>query len=136
MRDLGGLKIGGEVVASSKLRDIMEETPRPESASPYDWPYVRGNETNSAQARGSPPLLDVILFQRDLVNEKSADGDDEDAQAAKTQLDNAIRKQASLVNTPILSGSFPIAASNLLIYRSYYDVRRFTFRTRKITRVK
>ena len=123
MRDLGGLKIGGEVVATSKLRDIMEETPRPESSSPYDWPYVRGNETNSAQARGSPPLLDVTLFHRDLINEKSADGDDEEAPVAKAQLDNAIHKQASLVNTPVLPGSFPIAANNLLIYRSYYDVR-------------
>ncbi len=123
LREQGGLKIGDEVVASAKLLQVMDETPRPESASPFDWPYVRGNVTNSAQAQGSPPLLDVVLFQRETIKEKAEDGDDEKGTEAKKRIDDAIAQQTGYGNTPILPGSFPIASNNLLIYRSYHDVR-------------
>ncbi len=102
---------------------MMDETPRPESASTYDWPYIRGNVTNSAQAQGSPPLLDVVLFKRDTLHEKADDGEDEKGAEAKAQVDKAIARQNSMSNTPVLPGFFPIASNNLLVYRSYHDVR-------------
>jgi tetratricopeptide (TPR) repeat protein len=123
LREKGGLKLQGDLVAIAKLQQVMDETPRPESSSPFDWPYIRGNESNSAQAQGSPPLLDVVLFQRDTIKEKAEDGEDEKGTEARARIDSAIAQQSGLGNTPILPGFFPIASNNLLVYRSYHDVR-------------
>src|SRR5205823_2677449 len=120
LRDQGGLRVGADLVAIAKLQEVLEETARPESASPFDWPYIRGNVTNSAQAQGTPPLLDVELFRRETVKEKAEDGDDEKGMEAKAAIARAIEKQGSL--NPVLPGFFPIASNNLLIYRSYHDV--------------
>ncbi len=94
-----------------------------ESASPFDWPYVRGNVSNSAQAQGSPPLLDVVLFQRETIKEKADDGEDEKGTEAKVRIDAALAQQNGYANTAILPGFFPIASNNLLVYRSYHDAR-------------
>ena len=124
LREKGGLSISGELVSIAKLQQVLDEIPRPESTSPFDWPYIRGNVTNTAQAQGSPPLLDVILFQRDTVLDKNDDGEvEEKGREAKSRVDQAIAQLNGYANTPILPGFFPIASNKLLVYRSYADVR-------------
>jgi outer membrane protein assembly factor BamB len=121
LRDKGGLRVGTDVVEVAKLQELLDETPRSEASSPYDWPYIRGNVANSAQAQGTPPLLDVVLFKRETIKEKHEDGDDEKGVEAKERIEAAIKQ--ALPNNPVLPGFFPIASNNLLIYRSYHDVR-------------
>ncbi|MCI0638280.1 MAG: PQQ-binding-like beta-propeller repeat protein [Gemmataceae bacterium] len=124
LRDKGGLTVGEDLYPIAKLQQALDEFPRPEMASPFDWPYIRGNVTHSAQAQGSPPLLDVIVFDRPLVLDKNDDGEVEDkGREAKTRVDSAMSQLQGYGNMPVLPGFFPIASNNRLIYRTHLDVR-------------
>jgi len=125
LKEQGGLKIGDQLVAMERLQQMLNETARPESANPHDWPLIRGNLTNSAQAKGSPPLLDMVLWQRPTLLDKSdiSGAVEEKGAEAKMWVDRAVQQQQRQPNTPVLSGSFPIAVGNLMIYRSYMDIR-------------
>lgn len=122
LRENGGLRIGTEVVAVAKLQQFLDENHVVDSASPHDWPIVWGNITHSAQAKGSPPLLDQILWKRPTILDKDEISEDIGANA-KRHLDEAIAKQKSLGNQPVMSGFSPIAVNRLLIYRSFQDIR-------------
>lgn len=125
LQEQGGLKIGDQLVAMERLQQMLNETARPESANPHDWPLIRGNLTNSAQAKGSPPLLDMVLWQRPtLLDKNDISGTIEEKGAeAKIWVDRAVQQQQRTPNAPVLSGSFPLAVGRLLVYRSYTDVR-------------
>ena len=44
MREQGGLKVNGDIVAISKLNDILAETPASPLVNPNDWPMIHGNQ--------------------------------------------------------------------------------------------
>lgn len=121
LQEQGGLKVGDQLVAIEKLQQVLNETPRPVATNPHDWPLIRGNITNSAQATGSPPLLDMVLWQRPTVLDKSEITGETVGAQAKVWLDQAIQ-QAGVSNSAILPGSFPIAVGKLLVYRSFTDI--------------
>lgn len=125
VQGVGGLTINGELVALDRLKQILDEIPGPSLLNPHDWPYIRGNLTHTAQATGSPPLLDQVLWSRPLVLDKWDDtGEVEDrGREAKQRLDAAIAQVESMKNEPVLPGFFPIAANGLLVYRSHSDIR-------------
>jgi outer membrane protein assembly factor BamB len=128
LRDRGGMQMGDDMIAIAKLQQVLEEVPRPEVFSPHDWRMIRGNEANSAQAKGSPPLLDTTLWQRLLLLDKDDSGQvDKDVvdleTTARTRVDAAINKVLSLGNVPVMPGFYPIAVNRLLIYRTYSDIR-------------
>jgi outer membrane protein assembly factor BamB len=132
IRDKGGLKVGDELVPVAKLQALLEQTPRPENANPHDWPLVRGNHANNAQAKGSQPLLDTILWQRPTVLDKDdIQNEVEKGKEARHWVDRAIERQNTLSNAPVLPGSFPIVAGGMMIYRSYLDIRAVHLRTGK-----
>src|SRR5262249_14923137 len=108
----GGLKFGDKFVSIDKLEKFLSEIPQPQLANPFDWPYIRGNETHTAQATGSPPLLDMPLFMRQLVLDKSDDGEQEDkGREAETRLKQATSQTEGLPNTPVLPGFFAVASN-------------------------
>src|SRR5262249_33504483 len=115
----GGLKINGQLVAVARLQEALDQIPRPETGNLHDWPMIRGNNTNSAQAIGSQPLLDMPLWERPLL----LDEGDEKGKEAQGRINQAITNIGNIPNTPVLAGSFPIALGKVLIYRSYSDVR-------------
>src|SRR5262249_59470484 len=115
----GGLKINGQLVAVARLQEALDQIPRPETGNLHDWPMIRGNNTNSAQAIGSQPLLDMPLWERPLL----LDEGDEKGKEAQDRVKKAIENIGNIPNTPVLAGSFPIALGKVLIYRSYSDVR-------------
>ncbi len=119
LQNKGGLKIGDQLVPIPRLQQVLDDIPRPEAHGLHDWPYIRGDITNTAQAQGSPPLLDMELWKRPLF----LDEDDLTGKEARERVNFAIQQQLGLPNTPIMSGFFPIAAGKLLVYRSYADVR-------------
>lgn len=125
LRDVGGLKLGDETIALAKLQQVLDEIPQSSAASPFDWPYIRGNLSNTAQASGSPPLLDMVLFQRPLVLDKEDETGEveEKGREAKARVDSAIAQMQGYGNVPVLPGFFPIASNKLLVYRSYLDIR-------------
>ncbi|MCS7045442.1 MAG: PQQ-binding-like beta-propeller repeat protein [Gemmataceae bacterium] len=129
LREKGGLMLGDDVIAIARVRQVLDESPSPDLFfSPHDWRLVRGNSANSAQAKGSPPLLDATMWVRQLLLDPEENGQVdrytvETETAAKRRIDQAIVKIQSFGNVPVLPGMFPIAANRLLIYRTYSDIR-------------
>lgn len=121
LRAAGGLPIGGNMVPVAALEQALKEIPQPLGVNPHDWPYVRGNQTNTAQANGSPPLLDNPQWRRDLILDKMDETGEveEKGREAKNRLDTALAAINGMNNVPIIPGTFPIAANRLLIYRSH-----------------
>ena len=119
----GGLRVNGDVVTVARLNDILGEKAAP-LFNPNDWPMIRGNNTNSAQATGSQPLLDApeVVAIRPLVLDKE-EGGGFAGQIAADRLRDAINHQRTPAKAPVMSSSFPIAANRLAIYRSYRDLR-------------
>ncbi len=129
LRDKGGMQMGDDMIAVAKLQQVLEDIPRPEVFSAHDWAMIRGNATNSAQAKGSPPLLDTTMWSRPLLLDKDDDSGlvpkevQELETAARTRVDQSVNKVLSMGNVPVLPGFFPIAANKLLVYRTYSDAR-------------
>ncbi len=125
LRERGGMQMGDDMIAIAKLQAVLEEIPRPDIFSPHDWAMIRGNKENSAQAKGTPPLLDSILWKRMLLLDKSDDTGQVDKDvidletAANARVTKAIDKVLSLNNVPVMPGFYPIAVNRLLIYRTY-----------------
>src|SRR5262249_53166530 len=91
-------------------------------ANPHDWIMVAGNASRNAQAVGSPPLLDEVLWARKTILDKNDDsGELERGAEAEAMLKEAVKRSRDM-NLPIMPGSFPIAASGRLIYRTYLGI--------------
>ena len=117
------LKVGDQMVAFAKAKTVLDNATVAEAANRFDWPMVRGDNKNTAQAIGSPPLLDTELWKRPIMCDK-LDGlpDVDPDQPAQKRIATAM-KQVSELHQPILPGFFPIASSGVLIYRSQRDMR-------------
>src|SRR5207247_6266716 len=89
--------------------------------NPHDWPLIRGNLTNSAQAKGSPPLLDMPFWQRPLGMDKDLEEPNE--KAANDLVERAVKANSDMSHNPVLPGHFPITTGRYLVYRTYSDVR-------------
>jgi tetratricopeptide (TPR) repeat protein/outer membrane protein assembly factor BamB len=130
LQDQGGLKIGDQLVSTDRLEQALDKLPRPEAVNPHDWPLIRGNLTNTAQANGSPPLLDEVLWRWPLApdkNEISGEADDRAApvnkwithvQATRSQLPNN-------ASVPVMPGFFPIAVGGKLVFRTYFGLSAY-----------
>ncbi|HYT94524.1 MAG TPA: hypothetical protein VEL76_37765, partial [Gemmataceae bacterium] len=126
LRDAGGLRVANETYPTARLRAMLEKIPAAPPPNPHDWPWVGGNLQRSAQAKGSPPLLDEVLWMRKTVMDKSDEGGEVDrGQEAKIWIDEAVRTIRSR-GLPILPGFFPIAANGRLIYRTYNGISAVT----------
>jgi outer membrane protein assembly factor BamB/tetratricopeptide (TPR) repeat protein len=124
----GGLKIGEDMVPMAKLAEVFKETPIVDVVNVHDWPSWRGNVRNSAQASGSPPLLDTRLWRRPVFKDKLDGFNDEDPdQPALDRVQKAI-DQVNNANLPVLPGFFPIASQGIMVYRSPRDVRAVALR--------
>jgi outer membrane protein assembly factor BamB/tetratricopeptide (TPR) repeat protein len=126
----GGLKISGKFVAIDKLENALEKIPRPEVANPHDWALVRGNVTNSAQANGSPPLLDDVLWRWTTLPEKNEITNEPDERdihnKVRTRLDTVLNnRNANQPNAPIMPGFFPIAVGGKMIFRTYFGISAY-----------
>jgi len=113
------LKIGDDLIPIAKLETVLKDGAIVDIVNIHDWPMIRGNLTNTAQANGSPPLLDTPLWSRPLFMDKLDGFPDEDPdQAAKQRVDTAI-KQMEGMNQPVLPGFFPIASQGIMVYRNH-----------------
>lgn len=129
--DRRAIKLGEQFVSLDVLTRVLDDQPRIAALDPSDWPLIRGNNAHVAQAIGSPPLLDMELWRRQLLLDK----DDETGQVdklvqdhegpAKGRIDTTISQVQSLNNVPVLSGMFPIVANKYVVVRSYGDVRAY-----------
>lgn len=131
----GGLKLGKEVVAQEQLERFLEQLPRSEVVGAYDWPLIRGNLSNSAQAKGSPPLLDQPLYRWRLAPGKGdMGGDFEDAERlqAVEQVNNHLRNLAQRLQKEsqltLVPGFFPLAVNGRILMRTYFGLSCFTLR--------
>ncbi len=127
----GGLRVGDDVVPMSKLKDVLAEDLGNQQVNPYEWAMVRGDQRNTAQATGSPPLLDTVLWKRPLLLDKYEQKDKatgaikligEEEHQAEVRIKQAIDNMRKS-NLPILSGFFPIATKGMLIYRTHSGIR-------------
>jgi outer membrane protein assembly factor BamB len=124
LQNSAGMQIGDDMVPLAKLKQVLAAEYNAMQVNPFEWPVIRGDAKNTAQASGSPPLLDTVLWRRPLVQDKH-DGRDtfiKEETRAKARIDTAIdimRKQGQ----PIMSGFFPVATKGLLIYRTHSGIR-------------
>src|ERR1043166_7084251 len=120
LQPAGGLRVGEQVISIAELKKVLNEEAVLELTSPYEWTMVRGNNTNTAQATGSPPLLDSLLWKRQLLldkrEEKGKDPKDfrivNPEHQAKARVEQAIRNMRDEHKFPVLPGFFPIATKS------------------------
>lgn len=124
LQDRDGVKIGDQTIALAKLRVFYHDDKQPLSFSQYDWPMIRGNLSNSAQANGSPPLLDQPLWTRRLLLDNDPNIDErryhDYERAVKDQIDKVVNNSS---NTVVMPGVFPVAAGGRLVFRAYGELR-------------
>lgn len=124
LRSVGGLRTADGIIETARLDKMLKETPASMTNYARDWPLVHGNESNSAQAAGSPPLLDLKLWERKTVADISDWSKEiERGKEAQDWIRHAMSRTASIDNNAVMSGTFPIVAGNLAVYRSYLDIR-------------
>ena len=116
--------MGGNLVTMARIEEVLKENLRAIQINPHDWPSIRGNASNSAQANGSQPLLGQPLWEQSILPEPSLFSDKEEAykNRSKDRVEKALQQQRD-AKAPVLSGFFPIATNKLAIYRTYADVR-------------
>jgi len=124
LRNAGGLRLGDAIIETARLDRLLKETPVAVTSYSRDWPLVKGNEGNSAQAAGSPPWLEMVVWSRPTVADMSDWSKEvERGNEADAWIKQAMSRTSSIDNTPVMSGTFPIVAGNLAVYRSHLDVR-------------
>src|SRR5262249_44607689 len=117
----GWIKVGDQKVAIGDAQKYLNNLPQPDKlGTVHDWMMTYGNETRSAQAVGSQPLLEKVLFKRALANDECDEGRGKEGEQMVKQ---ALQQMSQVPNTPLISGIFPIALDDVVIYRSYHDVR-------------
>lgn len=116
------LKVGEDQIPMGKLEQVINETPIIDTISIPDWPIERGNASRTAQAIGSPPLLDAPLWKRPLFKDKLDGTNDEDNDDAALTRVNAALKRVNDANIAALPGGFPIASQGIMVYRRPRDV--------------
>jgi outer membrane protein assembly factor BamB/tetratricopeptide (TPR) repeat protein len=128
LKNQGGLRIGDDMVPMAKLKQVLSEDAGGQQVGAYEWAMVRGNNTNTAQATGSPPLLDSIVWRRPLINDKREEtgiGDDEHLTEALVR--DAVKLMRD-TNQPVMPGFFPIATKGMLVYRTHSGIRSVAIR--------
>jgi outer membrane protein assembly factor BamB/tetratricopeptide (TPR) repeat protein len=116
----GGLLLAnGQKASPKQVRDYLKNVVRPTPANIHDWPYVNGNLARNAQAQGSPPMLDFVLWSRPTLMDKSEEsGEVMPGADAKPFLDKVLESHNG-TDFPVMPGAFPVAANGLLLYRTY-----------------
>ena len=127
-----GLKVGEDMVPMDKLQAVLNETADIQPVNVHDWESWRGSKTNTAQANGSPPLLDTKLFSRKILRDNLEGGGEDNDQAAETRV-LAAMKQVSDANLPVMPGFFPIASQGIMVYRSHRDIRAIALKDLNLT---
>jgi outer membrane protein assembly factor BamB len=121
-----GIKIGDQEVALDQLRKELEQHLYSDGTlSVFDWALYKGNQTRSAQGKGSAPFLETKwsypTFESGGTDPKEAEA----ARQVEQWVDTALKNQEG--RGPILPAFFPIAVTvqrdsgpvPLLIFRTY-----------------
>jgi len=124
LRTKGGLNLAnGQVASVKQVQAILSEGVKATAANPHDWPWVGGNAARSAQAKGSPPMLDYVLWSRLTFMDKSDEtGEAEPGREVKPLFERELEKSRKSNTVPVLPGGFPIAANGILFYRTYAGI--------------
>lgn len=118
-----GLKVGADMIPMAQLEEVLKETAVVDIINQYDWPMQGGNNTRTAQAVGSPPLLDKPDWRRPLFKDVLDGFKDEDNDQTAYERVTEAMKQASAAHQAVLPGFFPIASQGIMVYRSHRDLR-------------
>jgi outer membrane protein assembly factor BamB len=119
----GGLKVGNQLVTTDDLEKLLNDQPQIANVGVNDWPLVRGDTKNDAQASGSPALLDEILWRRPTVKDKfEGTGIVDEGTEAENWIKEAMEETRKTQTIPIMPGFFPIAVNGKLIYRTYNGI--------------
>jgi outer membrane protein assembly factor BamB len=124
MKASGGLALAnGQVATVKQVQAILKEGVKATTANPHDWPLVHGNVARNAQAKGSPPMLDYVVWSRPTFMEISEEtGQPEAGHEVKPLFEKELERCRNNPNRPLLPGGFPIAANGILFYRTYAGI--------------
>jgi outer membrane protein assembly factor BamB len=120
----GGLKLAdNRLLTVAQIENILKAAPAASNVNPHDWPVVAGNLARNAQAKGSPPMLDYILWSRPTIQDISDETKEaEPGLNAKVKLQALINAYSNSQKIPVMSGGFPIATNGQLFYRTYNGI--------------
>src|SRR5262249_5719289 len=120
----GGLRVGEEVIATARVRKACDAITPPSPTNVHDWPLVGGDLARNAQARGSPPMLDeLVWFRKTLQDKNDESGEVDRGQEARQWLTRAVEATRKVgAGLPVMPGFFPIATGDRVIYRTYKDI--------------
>ncbi len=122
-----GFRLGEETVGLDQLQTELKNAPVLASASPYDWPLFRGSPSRSAQARGSAPFLKAS-WQRSSLLTENTESEHKLSGQTKQWIEQALQLQQSRKEV-MIPAFFPVAASNKVIYRSYFGIHAVDIKT-------
>jgi outer membrane protein assembly factor BamB len=124
IKSSGGLALAnGQSASAKQVQAVLSEGVKVSTANPHDWPMVGGNTARNAQAKGSPPMLDYVLWSRPTFMDKSEEtGEPEAGREVKQIFEEVLAKNRKNPNVPVLAGGFPVAANGILFYRTYAGI--------------
>ncbi len=122
-----GLRVGDRLIPVKDLQQFMAKNVVRASFARSEWPFIRGDKTNTAQAAGSPPLLDKTLFvKKTILQPHIITGEPEFNNRSKEWvLESGSRSAVQRYRTtgrPVMPGFFPIAVNGKAIYRTYAGI--------------
>ena len=130
----GGIRVGEQLLTLNQLRNFFQDDRVVVTFGLSDWPMIRGDKSNNAQAIGGAPLMDTAEWTRKLLmdNDPNLPEDDyhEREKTTKARLDDILKVES---NTVVMPGFFPITANGYAVFRSYYDVRCVALRELKLS---
>ncbi len=125
VKEAGSMKVGDDHLSLSKLSEILHSDIKSgEVATLLAWPMMRGNLSHTAQAVGSPPLLDQNLWRHRLFEDTPTAQSIYSDRRTKEVVDNAIQQMVSLKH-PVLSGSFPVVTQGKVFLRSFRGIKAY-----------
>ncbi|MGF1581265.1 MAG: PQQ-binding-like beta-propeller repeat protein [Gemmataceae bacterium] len=119
-----GLRVGDRLIPVKDLQEYMTQTVTRTSFARSEWPFIRGDKTNTGQAAGGPPLLDKTIFvKKTILQPHIITGEPEFSNRSKEWVLKSGSRSATqryrTTGRPVMPGFFPIAVDGKIIYRTY-----------------
>ncbi|HYV37682.1 MAG TPA: hypothetical protein VE988_18480, partial [Gemmataceae bacterium] len=119
----GGLLLAnGQTVPIKQVQEALAQSNKVIASNPHDWPVIGGNLQHNAQAKGSQPMLDYVLWSRPIFRDKSEETGEEDPGIDAQRFfspQGALDSHLKDPNAALIPGGFPVAANGILFYRTY-----------------
>jgi outer membrane protein assembly factor BamB len=118
------LRIDGKELTADEAREALKAIKAAERKPSADWPLFRGDARRDEQSRGDVPFLDEQTKRWSHPTARQ--------EQTKTWVAQAVKFQEEQQRAAVLPAFFPIAAKELVFFRSYFGVHAANLRNGKL----